>query len=49
MKAFYALNLAIFGRVMHVTFFRNARHTALGHVPQKRNMLGLQKLLYHQR
>ena len=26
---------------MHVTFFRNARHTALGLVQQKRNMLGL--------
>ena len=33
---------------MHVTFFRNARHTALGLVQQKRNMLGLKKLLHYQ-
>ena len=48
MKPFSAWKQAIFGRVMHVTFFRNARHTALGHVMQKQNMLGLKVFLYYQ-
>ena len=37
MKHFFALEKAIFGRVMHVTFFLNACNIALGLIQQKRN------------